>query len=81
MLKSCLLLCFDCSRMFVNQVGCKYSESYLSWLRRVLFCSMASVLSHGLERFWGCGCRNITDSWNNPFSENEFTLTSLSSFL
>lgn len=51
--KRCLLLCFDCTRMFVSQVGCKYSGSYLSWLTRVQFCSMAPVLALGFERGFG----------------------------
>lgn len=55
MLKRCLLLCFDCTGMFVSQVGCKYTESYLSWLSRVLFCSMSPVLV--------CGLREILVVW------------------
>lgn len=53
MLKSCLLLCFDCTMMFVSRVGCKYIESYLSWLSRVLFCSMPPVLAHSFEKGFG----------------------------
>lgn len=49
MLNRCLLLYFDCTRMFVSQIGCSYSESCLSWLNRILFCSKAPVMYMALR--------------------------------